>query len=175
MINIIVTGAAGKMGARIINLAYGMPDFQVLAAIESKGHSMLGRDAGEVSAVGRMNLPISNPLNLDEKKADVIIDFTEPESSMNHLEEAARNKIPIVIGTTGLNEDQQKHLRKMAGEIPCVQSPNMSIGINLMFKVLAEIAKVTQDDFDVEILEMHHRLKKDAPSDPSFLDCLKDP
>ena len=164
MINIIVTGAAGKMGARIVHLACGMPEFRVLAAIESKGHSMIGKDAGEVAASGRLNLPITHSLDLNEKKADVIVDFTEPESTMNHLEEAVRSKVPIVIGTTGLNEDQQKRLRTMAHEIPCVQSPNMSVGVNLMFKVLAQIAKITRDDYDVEIIEMHHRFKKDAPS-----------
>ena len=164
MTHIIVTGAAGKMGARIIHLASEMPDIQVIAAIESKGHSMIGKDAGEVAACGRLDLPITNSLDLARQKANVIIDFTEPGSTMNHLEEALRNKVPIVIGTTGFNEDQQMRLRTATQEIPCVQSPNMSVGVNLMFMVLAQIANITQDDYDVEILEMHHRFKKDAPS-----------
>lgn len=164
MINIILTGAAGKMGMRIIHLTSGMPDIRLIAAVESKGHAMIGKDAGEVSGCGRLNLPITNPLELTEKKGDVIIDFTEPGSTINHLEEAERNKVPIVIGTTGFNENQQIRLKTAALKIPCVQSPNMSVGVNLMFKVLAQIAKVTQDDYDIEILEMHHRFKKDAPS-----------
>ncbi len=164
MIKAIVTGAAGKMGSRIIRLIHDHPEFQLYGAIERKGHPSVGEDAGEVAACGRLDIPITIELDRLIEKGDVIIDFTEPSSTLAHMEQAARQSKAMVVGTTGISNDQQRRIQQMAKEFACVLSPNMSVGVNLLFKVLSDVAKVTGEDYDVEISEMHHRHKKDAPS-----------
>ena len=164
MNHVAVTGAAGKMGSRIIRLIQDNPDFSVEAAIERKGHLSVGHDAGEFAGCGHLNVIITDNLEKALEKSEVVIDFTEPASTMVHLEEASRQKKAVVIGTTGLSQKELSSLKKITNKIPCVHSPNMSVGVNLLFKVLADVARVTGDDYDVEIMEMHHRHKKDAPS-----------
>ncbi len=166
MIKAVVTGAAGRMGARIINVLSGSEGIRLAAAIERKGHPMIKQDA-----CGPAGIPSSGVLTLitDDlpgslKNGDVLIDFTHPESSLEHIQVCAEQHKPVVIGTTGFTKEQIDRIRKHAQAIPCILSPNMSIGVNLSFKILAEVAKALGDDYDVEIVEAHHRMKKDAPS-----------
>ncbi len=166
IIRAVVTGAAGRMGSRIINVLSTSEGIRLSAAVERKGHPMIKQDA-----CGPAGLPSSGVLTLitDDlhaalKGSDVLIDFTHPESSLDHVQACAQEHKPIVIGTTGFSKEQIEQIKRHAQVIPCVFSPNMSIGVNLSFKVLAEIAKALGDDYDVEIVEAHHRMKKDAPS-----------
>ncbi len=164
MIKVVVTGAAGRMGSRIINVLSGSEGIRLAAAIERKGSPLLGQDAGGPAGIPPTGIMITDNIGEALKAADVLIDFTVPESSLEHIRVCAENRRPIVIGTTGFSKEALEQIKKAAGSIPCILSPNMSIGVNLSFKILAEVAKALGDDYDVEIVEAHHRMKKDAPS-----------
>jgi 4-hydroxy-tetrahydrodipicolinate reductase len=162
---VAVIGAGGRMGQRIIAQAQDPAlGARITGAIERPGHPDLGRDAGELAGVGKLELPLGPDLAAALAEADVVIDFSHPDTSVAAAEQVARAGKAIVIGTTGLAEFQIGRVKVAAKSAPVVLSPNMSVGVNLMFKVLAEIARVTGDDYDVEIIEVHHRHKKDAPS-----------
>ena len=152
------------MGGRLVALVQEAPDFQLVGAIERPGHPALGKDAGEVNGIGRIGVPLTDNLAEVAKEGQVFLDFTAPESAIANLEKAAQNSLAAVIGTTGLSSDHLKRAEAMASQVPCVISPNMSVGVNLLFKILAQVATVLGDEYDVEIYEAHHRLKKDAPS-----------
>jgi 4-hydroxy-tetrahydrodipicolinate reductase len=165
MINVIVMGASGKMGGRIISLMQDKTaGLQLSAAVEKKDLPAIGRDAGEIAGCGHLGIPIGHAIGPALLKGDVVIDFTEPSGTLGILPEVAKAKKAIVIGTTGFSPKETDRIRDFAKQIPCVLSPNMSVGVNLIFKILADTARVTGDDYDVEIVEMHHRFKKDAPS-----------
>ena len=164
MVKCIVIGAAGRMGARIIQMIHQTEGVQLAGAVESKGHLRIGFDAGELPGIGTIDIPIVDRLDDVDSNFDVLIDFTTPESSLNSLEYAALKKKAAVIGTTGFSQQQTERIRKLADDFPCVFAPNMSVGINLMFKIISQLAQILQDDYDIEIIESHHRLKKDAPS-----------
>lgn len=164
MINCIVIGAAGRMGTRIIHAIHNTKGFKLVGAVESAGHPQTGWDAGELSGVGKMDIPITDRLETLDRDFDVLIDFTTPDSSLNSLAYAAGKKQAAVIGTTGFTKLQTERIRTLAENCPCVVAPNMSVGINLMFHIISQLARVLKDDYDMEIIESHHRLKKDAPS-----------
>lgn len=161
MTSIAITGAAGRMGTRLVALAKAAGDFEILAAIERVGHPAHTRDAGEFAGVGAIGLPIMSGLRIAPQ---VLIDFTSPESMRAWLKTCREKKIAMVIGTTGLNEADHKLIDEAARDIAVLQAPNMSLGVNLMFKVAEQLAKTLGDDYDIEIVEGHHRFKKDAPS-----------
>ncbi|MBI4842884.1 MAG: 4-hydroxy-tetrahydrodipicolinate reductase [Nitrospirae bacterium] len=164
MINIIVSGAAGKMGSRIVALAHSNRKIKMIGALENKNHPKTGSDAGQAAGIGNIGITISADLNEIKEKADVIIDFSTPESSVELAKRAAEKGIAMVIGTTGLTFEQTASIKSHTHKIPCVLSPNMSVGVNLLLRVLHDVAAVLGDDYDVEVIEAHHRLKKDAPS-----------
>ncbi len=164
MIKAVVTGAAGRMGSRIINVLSTMEGIKLAAAVEKKGNPLVGQDAGGPAGLPPTGVSITDDLDAALAAGEVLIDFTTPESSLDHIRACADHHRPIVIGTTGLSKDEVAQVAKYADKIPCVLSPNMSIGVNLSFKVLQEIARTLGDDYDVEIVESHHRMKKDAPS-----------
>src|SRR5665213_834529 len=161
MTSIAITGAAGRMGQRLIALAHAAGYFQILAAIERPDHAALGKDAGEIAGVGSVGVPIT----FDLKPApQVLIDFTSP-SSMRHWLKTCRDRgIAMVIGTTGLQPADHAIIDQAAADIPILQAPNMSLGVNLLFKIAGEVARVLGENCDIEIVEGHHRFKKDAPS-----------
>ena len=164
MIRAIVTGAGGRMGGRILALAKDADDFQVVGATERSGHPAIGRDAGDVAGVGPIGVKIGNSLSEVIMGANVIIDFTAPEASIAHLRAASDAGVPIVVGTTGLSKEQLEEARRLAAKMPCVISPNMSVGVNVLFRILKEVARYLGEDYEVEITEAHHHFKKDAPS-----------
>lgn len=164
MIKAIVTGAAGRMGSRIVSIIKDTDGISVVGAIERGGHPLLGRDAGEVAGLGSIGVKIGHRIDDLLNNADVVIDFTAPEVTLYNLEMACIRGRPVVIGTTGLSKEGEEKIRECSKKIPCVFSPNMSVGVNLIFKVLQDVAKVLGDEYDVEIVEAHHRHKKDAPS-----------
>ena len=164
MIRAIVTGAAGRMGTRIITLIAETEGIELAGAVERRGHPWIGRDAGEGLGPGRTGVLIGDDLAVCIEQGDVVIDFTAHDVSTGHLEIAARKGKAIVIGSTGFTSQEMVRARELAGSFPCVIAPNMSVGVNVLFKVLADVAGILGGDYDVEIVETHHRLKKDAPS-----------
>ncbi|OHE25904.1 MAG: 4-hydroxy-tetrahydrodipicolinate reductase, partial [Syntrophus sp. RIFOXYC2_FULL_54_9] len=164
MVRAIVTGAGGRMGGRIISIIAESKEMELSGAVEQKGHPAIGRDVGESLGLGQTGIRIVDSLAACIEKGDVVIDFTSHESSLQHLGIAASSKKAIVIGSTGFTVKEMDEARKLAGSARCVLSPNMSVGVNVMFKVLADVAAILGDEYDVEIVEAHHHLKKDAPS-----------
>jgi len=164
MIRVIVTGAAGRMGGRVLALAKEVGDFRIVGATERPGHSAIGQDVGEVAGIGAVGVKVADGLARIIAGADVVIDFTAPEASVDHLRAASQAGVPIVVGTTGLTKEHLAEARRLAAHMACVISPNMSVGVNVLFKVLREVARTLGDDYDVEIVEAHHHFKKDAPS-----------
>lgn len=165
MRSIVVAGAAGRMGKRLIDLVNAQEGAQVVGALEYSEHPFLGRDTGEVAGIGRLDVPlVGNFSGLSGSKADVMIDFTAPQATLANLEWAQAESVAMVIGTTGMSESERELIKVAAKKIPVVFAPNMSVGVNVLFKIAAEVAAILGEDFDVEILEAHHRLKKDAPS-----------
>lgn len=164
MIKAIVAGAAGKMGGRNIHMVHQAEGIKLAAAFERPGHPALGQDVGEVVGLGKMGIPVSEGLESVIKKADVIIDFTFHTSSAEHVALAAKHKKAIVVGTTGFTPEEMKEIKKLAKKVRCVLAPNMSVGVNVLYKVVQDVAAILGEGYDVEIIEAHHRLKKDAPS-----------
>jgi len=164
MIRVIVAGAAGRMGGRIIHMIQESPDVVLAGAFERAGHPAVGKDAGEISGLGPLGVPVAADVEKVIDSGDVIIDFTTPKATLANLRAAGRKECAMVIGTTGITGEELDEARSLAGAIRCVMAPNMSVGVNLMFRIAAEMARVLGDDYDIEILETHHRFKKDAPS-----------
>ncbi len=164
MINVIVAGAAGRMGCRLVALIKDSTALTLAGAIEGKGHDALGEDAGETAGCGRAGIPITEDLAALLNRGEVVVDFSAPEATLNHLRVVAQHRRAMVIGTTGFSASQLEELKSLAGQVPCVLSPNMSVGVNLIYKVISEMAKTLGDEYDIEVIEAHHRLKKDAPS-----------
>ena len=166
MIKAVVTGAAGRMGSRIVNVLSTSEGIRLSGAVERKGHALVGQDAygpAGLPAGGTLTL-ITDDLPAALKAGDVLIDFTFPEASLGNIKVCAELGKPMVIGSTGFSADQMREINKYVQKVPCVLSPNMSIGVNLCFKILEEVAKTIGEDYDMEIVEAHHRMKKDAPS-----------
>ncbi len=164
MIKAIVTGAGGRMGGRIISLINVTAGIELRGAVEAAGHPLIGQDAGERLGLGRLGVVVRDSLAHCITEGDVIIDFTQPEASLAHLEMAVERSRAIVIGSTGFSDCQRDRLRALAPETRCVFSPNMSVGVNVMFQVLKMAAEIIGRDYDMEIMEAHHNQKKDAPS-----------
>jgi 4-hydroxy-tetrahydrodipicolinate reductase len=161
-IKAIVIGAAGKMGGRIINIIKETPSIELYQAVERSDHPSIGRDIGEIIGLGKIGIPLEGDLKKDG--GDVIINFTNPKASIESLEFAKETGSAIVIGTTGLSPEQIEKVKDLSKSVRCVFSPNMSVGVNVMFRIVQEVAKVLGPEYDVEILEAHHHLKKDSPS-----------
>jgi 4-hydroxy-tetrahydrodipicolinate reductase len=164
MTRIIVTGAVGRMGSRIISLSKEYPGVQLAGALERKGSDGIGKDIGTLLGMGELRVMLSDSLDNIIEAGDVVIDFTAPAATLQNVKIAAGKGKAVVIGTTGLSGSEVEAIRQMSHEIPVVLAPNMSVGVNLLLKVLGDVARVLGDDYDIEIIEAHHRLKKDAPS-----------
>lgn len=164
MLNIAVTGAAGRMGRHLIQACYENPGCQLGAAIEHDSSPFLGQDAGEMAGVGTLNKKLTSQLADVVANYKTLIDFTRPEVTLQNLAICVSNGKNIVIGTTGFSDEEKQQIQKAAESISVVLAPNMSVGVNLCFKLLDMAARVLGDDVDVEIIEAHHRHKVDAPS-----------
>ena len=155
MIKLAISGCEGRMGQRIRCLALEDSRIEVSVLIERTGHPAVGED--------RDGIIISDDIQ-QLAKCDVLIDFTSPESTMNNLDACVKNKVKIVIGTTGLDEDQMRKIRDAGQTVAVVYSSNMSVGVNILFKLVQETAAKTPQGYKVHISEAHHVHKKDAPS-----------
>ena len=164
MIKIAVAGAAGKMGSRITALSKEYEGIKLAGAFERKGHTDIGKDVGLLIGIGEVGTQLSAGIEEIIDKVDLVIDFTSIESTKENLKIASGKGKAMVIGTTGFSKEDLKEIEALTKTVPCVLASNMSLGVNLLLKVLQDIARVLGDDYDIEIVEAHHRLKKDAPS-----------
>jgi len=165
MTRVIVAGAAGRMGQRIIHMVHAHPGLQLSGAFERPGSPAIGKDAGVVCGLGETGVIVAEGLAAVIDRGDVLIDFTFHEATIDFAKQAADRGTAMVIGTTGLSAAQLATLKSLAdAHFPCVQSPNMAVGVNVLFKLVAKAAAILGDAYDVEIVEAHHRMKKDAPS-----------
>ena len=164
MIRIAIPGAAGRMGRTLIDACQRAEGLQLGAATERAGHDLTGSDAGLVAGVGELGVVISDNLEAVVDQFDVLIDFTAPVASLQHLEICRRHGKRMVIGTTGFSDEQKQQIKAASKEIAVVFAPNMSVGVNLCLKLLDIAARVLGDEVDIEVIEAHHRHKVDAPS-----------
>ena len=164
MTKIIISGISGRMGKRIGLLAAKDKGFEIVGALEARGNPAIGKDIGEVLGIGNIRTRVASDFDKLADSSGVLIEFTFPDSTMQHLEIAAKKKVGMVIGTTALSPRQIQEIKKASTEIPIVFSPNMSIGANLLFKVAEIASRALGKDYKVEIRETHHAEKKDAPS-----------
>jgi len=158
---LIVSGAAGRMGRRIISLAIDGGFFNITAAIEKANHRDLGKDAGVVAGKEPINVSIDTIYPQD---AECMVDFSTPEAAGSCIDYCLKNHVALVLGTTGLSGTQLEKIRSAAQRIPIVHAANMSVGMNVLFALVGRIAATLGQDYDIEIVEAHHRFKKDAPS-----------
>ncbi len=157
MVRIGISGAAGRMGNALISVAaQDTVNYKIGLLLEAKGNSTIGASIG--------GFTITDDLKKSISSMDVFIDFTTPAATMKHLTELIDAKKPMVIGTTGFNPDEIFEIELAAKRIPIVMSSNYSVGVNVMWKILKEATKALKEDYDIDIIEEHHRMKKDAPS-----------
>lgn len=161
---IAIAGAAGRMGRSLVEACHNTPDLNLTVAVERPGSPFLGKDAGELAGIGANRVMIAGDLAAHAERFDVLIDFTRPEVTMNNLDICRKAGRRMVIGTTGFSPEQRDALAKAGNDIALVVAPNMSVGVNLCFKLLETAARVLGDEVDIEIVEAHHRHKVDAPS-----------
>jgi 4-hydroxy-tetrahydrodipicolinate reductase len=164
VVSVVAAGAAGRMGSRIVACLRDAPDLRLVAALEAPGHPAAGRDAGEVAGVGAMGVPIGADVAAAIVRDRVLIEFSAPEPTLEHLRRVADVGARAVIGTTGFSPAQREEIGELARRAAIMLSPNMSVGVTLALQVLATMARALGDDYDVEVTEIHHRFKKDAPS-----------
>lgn len=161
---IAINGACGRMGQRLVALCHEDADLKVVAAVDSARHPNQGRDAGDLAGIGPIGILVTPSLSLD-LPPDVLIDFSTPEGTMEIVRVCEGRKIPIVIATTGHTDAQRKDIESVAHATALLFSPNMSLVVNLLFKLVNDTAVALKGKgFDVEVIERHHRFKKDAPS-----------
>jgi 4-hydroxy-tetrahydrodipicolinate reductase len=161
---IAINGACGRMGHRLIALAHEDAELKLVAAVDWPGHPSQGRDAGEIAGIGALGVTVTPELPLDVAP-DVLIDFSVPEGSMAAVKVCEARKVPIVVATTGHSDDQRKEIESAAHATAVLFSPSMSLVVNLLFKLVADTGTALKGKgFDVEVVERHHRFKKDSPS-----------
>ena len=162
--HIAIAGAAGRMGRQLIEACIQADDIILAAALEHPHSNFSGSDAGELASIGKQNINIVTDLNTIISQFEVLIDFTTPEATLAHLAKCQAGAKRMVIGTTGFSAQQRQLIEQAAQKIAIVLAPNMSVGVNLTFKLLEIAAQVLGEAVDIEIIEAHHRHKVDAPS-----------
>src|SRR5665648_356634 len=164
MIKVIVCGGCGKVGSKVAQLIYQNKNMTLTGIIESPSYPGIGKDWGMSLGLGETGIFIKDDLEEIIQNADQIIEFTNPQVSLEHLEIVSKYKKAMIIGSTGFSGEEITKMKNLSRNIPFLFSPNMSLGVNLLFKLAAETAAALGDDYDIEIVEAHHRFKKDAPS-----------
>jgi 4-hydroxy-tetrahydrodipicolinate reductase len=158
---LVVCGAAGRMGRRILALAIEDGRFEIIGAVEKTENPDIGKDAGILAGVAQINVAITDNLS---GKADIVIDFSSPDAANRTIDYCVKQNAALVLGTTGLGEKQHEKIRSASSKIPIVCATNMSVGMNALFTLVGKVASMLGADYDIEIIEQHHRFKKDAPS-----------
>jgi 4-hydroxy-tetrahydrodipicolinate reductase len=168
-LHIAVMGAGGKMGRALVRAVHEAPGCQLVGGTEARGSALIGTDLGELAGVGPIGLHIvDDPLNLFTR-AEAIIDFTVPSATVEHAMLAAQARIVHVIGTTGLSAQHERQIEAARPHATIIKAGNMSLGVNLLVGLTRKVAAALDDDFDIEIVEMHHRHKIDAPSGTALM------
>jgi len=163
VLKIAIVGANGRMGRMLIESILKDGELSLVAAMDQAGTAAIGKDAGELVGMPS-GVMVTSDLEAGIAKADCLIDFTRPEGTLEHLQICRRHQTAIVIGTTGFDEQGKQKIRDAASEIPVVFAPNMSVGVNVVFKLLDTASRILAEGYDIEIVEAHHRHKIDAPS-----------
>ena len=158
---LVIIGAAGKMGRRILSLALEAGRFDIVGAVERDNHPDIGKDAGLVASAGPMNVKLDSAYPAG---ADVAIDFSQPAAADKTIDYCLEGGVALVLGTTGLTEKQREKIKTASAKIPVIYGTNMSVGMNVLFSLVGKLALMLGDEYDTEIIEQHHRFKKDAPS-----------
>jgi 4-hydroxy-tetrahydrodipicolinate reductase len=166
---LIVAGAGGRMGRTLIHAVATSKGVTLAGAVEAAGSAVIGRDAGELAGLGTNHVPVAADVEPLLGKADGLLDFTVPAATVAFAELTARKGLVHVIGTTGLTGENERLIAQAANRAVIVQSGNMSMGVNLLAALVKRVAKTLDEDFDVEILEMHHNRKVDAPSGTALM------
>ncbi|MCB1754894.1 MAG: 4-hydroxy-tetrahydrodipicolinate reductase, partial [Gammaproteobacteria bacterium] len=164
MTTVAVIGSAGRMGRALIEAVSARPALSLAAAVEAPGSPFIGTDAGLLTGGKALDVAVSDDLREALTVADVAIDFTRPEPTLAMLAEAVVLNKAAVIGTTGFSDDQKRLIEEASASIPIVFAANFSVGVTVSLNLLASAARALGDDYDVEIIEAHHRYKVDAPS-----------
>lgn len=164
MVRVIIMGACGRMGREIIAVSSNDSDISIVGAVERSGVKQIGMDAGCVAGLESIGIGVCSELDEVIDRGDVIVDFTNSESSLRTVGTAAKHRKPVVLGTTGFSKEQLETIKEYTEQIPILMSPNMSQGVNILFHLVARAAELLGPEYDVEIVEIHHNLKKDAPS-----------
>lgn len=164
-VQLAVSGATGRMGHTILELASKDPRYEIVGALENPTHPSIGKPLRDVlPSLDKVQAPLAPALSQIKPQPRILVDFTQPQATLGYLREAAALDVGMVIGTTGCSEEEKKQIRDAARKIPIVMSSNMSVGMNLLFALVEEAAAKLGQDYDVEIVEAHHHFKKDAPS-----------
>jgi 4-hydroxy-tetrahydrodipicolinate reductase len=159
-----INGAAGRMGQRLVHLTHEDAGLTLGAALEAPGHPQVGRDVGEVAGLGPLGVTVRSDLPLGQR-LDVLVDFSSPEGTMSVLPLCVGRRIPLVVATTGHTPAQRQEIEAAAHETALLMAPNMSLAVNVLFELVRQAATLLAGKgFDVEVVERHHRFKKDAPS-----------
>ncbi|MCK5001347.1 MAG: 4-hydroxy-tetrahydrodipicolinate reductase [Anaerohalosphaera sp.] len=161
MHKLVITGAAGRMGRRIVDVAIQSQAFEIAAALEAPNHPAIGTDAGHIAGIGEIGAPITCDF---PKDADVVIDFSLPKATDAVLEYCVSSNTALILATTGLSDEQLEKVTDTSKKIPLIQQTNMSVGMNVLFALVGKVANMLGEEYDIEITEAHHRFKKDAPS-----------
>ena len=161
---VAIIGAAGRMGRMLVRMVHAEDGMRVAAAVEREDDPHVGADAGTLAGIGAIGVDVEGSLDRALDVSDVCIDFTLPGPTIEHARACRSRRRPMVIGTTGLSPEQRAMLAEAAGDIAIMHAPNMSVGVNLCFKLLDVAARALGDSVDIEIIEAHHRNKVDAPS-----------
>ena len=166
---IAVMGAAGRMGRELVRTIHAAPGCVVAGAIEPEGSAALGQDAGMLAGVGELGVPVTSDALEIVAKVDGILDFTMPKATVEFAGLAANARIVHVIGTTGLSETDEAAIKAAARHATIIKAGNMSLGVNLLVALTRKVAQALDEDFDIEVLEMHHKHKVDAPSGTALM------
>jgi 4-hydroxy-tetrahydrodipicolinate reductase len=163
-LGVIVCGAGGRMGGAVVRAIQQSRNIKLVAAIDKPHSARVGKDAGEVASTDHLGIEVSDGIEPYLTAQSVVIDFTNPEASLGFLRAASKKRAPMVIATTGFNPKQLAEIKRLSKRTPTLLSANTSLGVNVLVSLLGKAAKMLGDDYDVEIVEAHHRFKKDAPS-----------
>ncbi|MHC4157443.1 MAG: 4-hydroxy-tetrahydrodipicolinate reductase [Planctomycetota bacterium] len=158
---LVVVGAAGRMGNRILSLAMEAGQFNIIGAVERQDHPDVGKDVGLVAAAAPINVKLDS---VYPAGADVVIDFSQPAAADNTIDYCEKNGVALILGTTGLSDQQREKIKTASERVPVIYATNMSVGMNVLFSLVGKVASMLGDEYDIEIVEHHHRFKKDAPS-----------
>jgi 4-hydroxy-tetrahydrodipicolinate reductase len=164
MVRALIIGATGRMGQAIVRAALERPNLRISGAVASPGSAQLNRDIGELAGVGRFGLTVTSNLSAALTEADVAVDFSQASATAGNLAACVAANKPLLIGTTGLSESLNSSFERAARHIPLLIAPNTSVGVTLLMELVRQTARALSQDFDAEIIEAHHRMKRDAPS-----------